>query len=202
MSAAHENTVRSHLEAFQEVLERDRRGTHNPNGPHIGRVLKATDPRQIRTGVSAPVTKKSKNVGFKFRHVLSFCVSIFSQTNSSARNYGPSYRSSWSVGVVEHWSIGKTSKKEYSLIDALLHHSSTPLLRKSTDKNLPSDGWTRATLKKVYTYYPFIDATICALICFRSKPARRALPEGQAAAQDPQPLQRAMFTWQMCCSSR
>jgi len=131
MSAAHENTVRSHLEAFQEVLERDRRGTHNPNGPHIGRVLKATDPRQIRTGVSAPVTKKSENTRFKFLHVLSFCVSIFSQTNSSARNYGPSYRSSWSVGVVEHWSIGKTSKKEYSLIDALLHHSENLPIRTS-----------------------------------------------------------------------
>jgi hypothetical protein len=41
---------------------------------------------------------------------------------------------------VEHWSIGKTSKSAYFFIDALLHHSSTPLLRKSTDKNLPSDG--------------------------------------------------------------
>jgi len=76
VSAAHEDAVRSHLEAFQDVFEGDRRGTHDPNGPDIVRVLKATDSRQICTRVCAPVTKKGKNLGFKFRHGFPLLISL------------------------------------------------------------------------------------------------------------------------------
>ena len=125
VSTSNENTVCSHLKGFQNVFKGNGRRAHDSNSPHIGWVLETTHASQISTCIGAPVTKKGQNLGFKIRHALSFCVSIFSQQLRlpviTVRPTGLRR----SVGVVEYQRIGKTYERTYFLIDALLHNSST-----------------------------------------------------------------------------
>ena len=59
--------------AFQESLEQkaviDPAGTHESDQTNIGRILHAGHPRQVGSGVGAPVADESQNIGFPFFHI-------------------------------------------------------------------------------------------------------------------------------------
>jgi hypothetical protein len=52
----------------QYELGADAPGARHPDHPKIGRVLKPADPGQVRCAITAPMTKKSSNLGFPFFH--------------------------------------------------------------------------------------------------------------------------------------
>jgi hypothetical protein len=65
MAASDKNTVQPFLKGFQDVMGGYGPGTHDPNGPYIGRVLQPADPCQVSCGIGSPGAQKAENFGFK-----------------------------------------------------------------------------------------------------------------------------------------
>jgi len=65
MSPAHKNAVDSLLKRLQHMMGRHAPGTHDPDDPHICRILHTTDPSQVSSGVRSPGAQKSDDLGFK-----------------------------------------------------------------------------------------------------------------------------------------
>jgi hypothetical protein len=75
VSATHQDAVRPQLKSSENEVGRNPAGTHHPDQPDVGRVLKAADAGQIGTGISAPVAAKSNDLRLELRshRVYSFC---------------------------------------------------------------------------------------------------------------------------------
>jgi hypothetical protein len=69
MSASHQNAITSTFERLNNKQRIHPAGTHNPDSPHVRRMLKSGYPGQIRSGVSAPIAEKRNNFGLSLFHI-------------------------------------------------------------------------------------------------------------------------------------
>jgi hypothetical protein len=59
LSAPDKDAIGSRLEGSHDEYRVHPAGTHNANGPNIGRVLEAGHPRSICRGIATPLTEES-----------------------------------------------------------------------------------------------------------------------------------------------
>jgi hypothetical protein len=70
-SASHKDTIGPGLQRLQDIMRRDRTGTHDSNDPDRRRILHSTDPSQVSGSVSSPGAQKSNDLRLKIlRHRL------------------------------------------------------------------------------------------------------------------------------------
>jgi len=65
-AAGHQHAVRAVFKGFHEVFGLQPAGAGGADDAHIGRILDAHDPRQIRRGIGAIVAAKGHDPGFKY----------------------------------------------------------------------------------------------------------------------------------------
>jgi hypothetical protein len=70
MSAGYQSAVTSIFQCLNDKNRIDPARTHDPDGPHIGRMLKPGNSGQIRARIRTPVTQECNDFGFKIFHVL------------------------------------------------------------------------------------------------------------------------------------
>jgi hypothetical protein len=63
LSATGEDTVRALDKTAQDKCRINPTGTHHPDGPQVGWVLKPGNPGCVRCCVAAPITEKTQNLG-------------------------------------------------------------------------------------------------------------------------------------------
>jgi hypothetical protein len=69
VSAGNQDAVHSRQKGVKKEAVIDSARAHQTNETHIGRVLHATHPCQIGSGIGTPITDKTYNFGFeRFRH--------------------------------------------------------------------------------------------------------------------------------------
>jgi hypothetical protein len=65
VSPRHQHAVSAGIKGLEDKVGIDPAGTHHPDNPHIGRILKAAYPCQVSSGIGAPVAGKRNNLRFK-----------------------------------------------------------------------------------------------------------------------------------------
>jgi hypothetical protein len=69
MSPRHQDPVGALLKGLEDEIGIDPSGTHHPDNPHVGRVLKTAHACKIRSRIGAPVAGKGNDLWAKFlRH--------------------------------------------------------------------------------------------------------------------------------------
>ncbi len=58
--------VGTHLKCLEDEVWIDTAGTHHPDNPHIGRILKTADACKISGRIGTPVAGKCDDLGFEF----------------------------------------------------------------------------------------------------------------------------------------
>jgi hypothetical protein len=69
VSAGNQNTVGPFQESLEQKAVIDPAGTHESDQTNIGRILNAGYPRQVGSGISAPVANKGQYFGFFGFHI-------------------------------------------------------------------------------------------------------------------------------------
>jgi hypothetical protein len=67
MAAAYEDSVCAFFKGPEHELQIDSAGTHDPDNPEIGGVLKAGYAAEIGASIATPVAKESDDIGFELR---------------------------------------------------------------------------------------------------------------------------------------
>ena len=66
VSPGHEYAVCTLLKCLEDKIGVDPARTHDPNNPHVGRILKTAHPCQISGRIGAPVARKCYDLGIKY----------------------------------------------------------------------------------------------------------------------------------------
>jgi hypothetical protein len=69
MAAAYENSVSAFFKGPEYELQVDSAGTHDPDNPEIGGVLKTGHAAEIGASITTPVAQESDDIGFEFRSI-------------------------------------------------------------------------------------------------------------------------------------
>jgi hypothetical protein len=82
LSAAHKHTIYTCTKGFDDKERVHSAGTHDPNDPEIGRVLKPGNTCRVGRGVAAPIAKETQYLRFKRFVVCHLSIAeAFSLTN-------------------------------------------------------------------------------------------------------------------------
>jgi hypothetical protein len=65
MASENHGAVKSGKKSLWNKDRIDPAGAHDPDDPRVGRILKPRDPREVRPGIRAPVTKEGQYLGFE-----------------------------------------------------------------------------------------------------------------------------------------
>ena len=62
VSAGDEDPIGTSFKPLEDKIGVDPAGAHDPDNPHVGRVLETADPGQVGSRIGAPITGKGENL--------------------------------------------------------------------------------------------------------------------------------------------
>jgi hypothetical protein len=81
VSAGNQDAVGSFQEGLEQKAVIDPAGTHESDQSNIGRILHAGYPRQVGSGISAPVANKGQDVRFFGTHIKTMNIDVLILNN-------------------------------------------------------------------------------------------------------------------------